>query len=210
MRLKHPIAVLSAALALAACGADDATTSSVTEVVERPTNATLPITFEHELRYSAGASIERVSLRASGATLDAFSRVEIRLRAAPADGAQVLRTLVDFRDLPTTASTSLAAEFNRPLDELFDPDMDGDDFANAADNCPQVPNATQGDEDGDGVGDACDDARSDASAGADGPRAGFPDVFVVWSVVVSPDGYPDGGVQLETTLEGMGRLELGP
>ena len=39
------------------------------------------------------------------------------------------------------------------------PDQDGDGVADAADNCPAVPNAGQGDDDGDGLGDACDPDR---------------------------------------------------
>lgn len=35
-------------------------------------------------------------------------------------------------------------------------DSDSDGLANAADNCPQVPNVDQNDADGDGTGDACD------------------------------------------------------
>ena len=35
-------------------------------------------------------------------------------------------------------------------------DTDGDGFADGADNCPQVANATQLDTDNDGIGDACE------------------------------------------------------
>jgi hypothetical protein len=41
--------------------------------------------------------------------------------------------------------------------ELTPPDADGDGVADAADNCPAVPNPAQADADTDGVGDACDD-----------------------------------------------------
>lgn len=44
------------------------------------------------------------------------------------------------------------------------PDADSDGVADAADNCPQSPNAAQADEDLDGVGDACDDCTRVANA----------------------------------------------
>ena len=40
--------------------------------------------------------------------------------------------------------------------DAVDPDLDGDGVLNAADNCPTVANADQGNEDGDKFGDACD------------------------------------------------------
>lgn len=42
-------------------------------------------------------------------------------------------------------------------------DRDGDGVCDAADNCPDVANATQADADEDGRGDACDDAGEDAA-----------------------------------------------
>jgi len=44
------------------------------------------------------------------------------------------------------------------MDVPFDPalDLDGDGYANDADNCPDVFNPDQVDSDGDGIGDACD------------------------------------------------------
>jgi hypothetical protein len=42
------------------------------------------------------------------------------------------------------------------LGDLCDPDIDGDDIANAADDCPYVQNPSQLDDDGDQVGNLCD------------------------------------------------------
>ncbi|MCU1377847.1 MAG: cartilage oligomeric matrix protein [Acidimicrobiales bacterium] len=51
--------------------------------------------------------------------------------------------------------------------ELTPPDADGDGVADAADNCPAVPNPAQADADTDGVGDACDpDVDGDSVANA--------------------------------------------
>jgi len=53
--------------------------------------------------------------------------------------------------------------------------VDGDGVCGAADNCPRVPNAAQGDADHDGVGDACDNCASLANpsqADADGDGEG--------------------------------------
>jgi hypothetical protein len=54
-------------------------------------------------------------------------------------------------------------------------DADGDGVLDAADNCPQTPNADQADDDGDGVGNACDSCRLTPNAGqadADGDGVG--------------------------------------
>ena len=55
------------------------------------------------------------------------------------------------------------------------PDADGDGVADAADDCPQVPNPDQRDTDGDGIGDACDDCPltpNPDQADADGDGVG--------------------------------------
>lgn len=48
------------------------------------------------------------------------------------------------------------------------PDGDGDGIADAADNCPAAPNASQADADGDEAGDACDAAPAHDDRDADG------------------------------------------
>ena len=45
---------------------------------------------------------------------------------------------------------------NDSLADCVDPDLDGDDIDNGADNCPKVVNPEQEDQDGDGAGDVCD------------------------------------------------------
>ena len=55
------------------------------------------------------------------------------------------------------------------------PDADGDGVADAADDCPRVPNPDQRDTDGDGIGDACDDCPltpNPDQADADGDGVG--------------------------------------
>ncbi len=47
------------------------------------------------------------------------------------------------------------ADANEPVVLCWGPDHDGDGVVDAADNCPDVPNADQDDADLDGIGDAC-------------------------------------------------------
>jgi hypothetical protein len=59
--------------------------------------------------------------------------------------------------------------------DAANPDLDGDGVLNAADNCPTVANADQGNEDGDAWGDACDlcpPFASAVAADADGDGVG--------------------------------------
>lgn len=52
-----------------------------------------------------------------------------------------------------------------PTDTDPNADEDGDDVANAIDNCPHVANASQANEDGDGLGDLCDIPGDDYEEG---------------------------------------------
>ena len=42
------------------------------------------------------------------------------------------------------------------LEDVCDPDRDGDGVSNGSDNCPDTPNSDQADSDNDGIGDVCD------------------------------------------------------
>ncbi|MFO0726859.1 MAG: thrombospondin type 3 repeat-containing protein [Myxococcota bacterium] len=55
-----------------------------------------------------------------------------------------------------------------PADRVTADDQDGDEWPNAVDNCPAVPNPEQRDRDGDGVGDACDSCPATPNGGKDG------------------------------------------
>lgn len=57
------------------------------------------------------------------------------------------------------------------------PDADQDGVADARDNCPETPNASQADADQDGTGDACDEETCDGvdNDGDGSPDNGFPD-----------------------------------
>ena len=61
-------------------------------------------------------------------------------------------------DRPGRACENIARVLERRTGEVppCELDADGDGWADDLDNCPDDPNADQGDRDGDGVGDACD------------------------------------------------------
>lgn len=54
------------------------------------------------------------------------------------------------------------------VDAGVGPDQDGDEWGDAIDNCPAVPNPEQRDRDRDGVGDVCDSCPSTPNGGGEG------------------------------------------
>ncbi len=79
-------------------------------------------------------------------------------------GFLLSHTLLPFGE-PSFATAAFPIPFSRRSDRpivvsnwdlIVLPDADGDDIADALDNCPTVPNPPQKDTDGDGTGNACD------------------------------------------------------
>jgi len=210
------IRVSSAALvaaALAGCGDDGGASSSVsfTEQVARPANPDGQSTLTRTLLWGEGTRITGVQIATDGATLGAFSRVELRLVAAPASGGTVSVQLADAASLASAGTiVDLDPVITEDLEDLFDADLDGDEHLNGDDNCPQVPNATQGDADEDGIGDACDPERDDPTMGAEGPEAGWPQFELQVNLVIDAATFPDGGVDFTATLQADGDLQIRP
>lgn len=67
-------------------------------------------------------------------------------------------------------ATTQGADASTP-DRVTADDTDGDEWPNAVDNCPNVPNPEQRDRDGDGVGDACDSCPATPNGGQGGQPA---------------------------------------
>lgn len=67
-------------------------------------------------------------------------------------------------------ATTQGADASTP-DRVTADDTDGDEWPNAVDNCPNVPNPEQRDRDSDGVGDACDSCPATPNGGKDGQPA---------------------------------------
>jgi len=55
-----------------------------------------------------------------------------------------------------------------PIDRRSPDDLDGDEWPNAADNCPMVANPEQRDRDRDGIGDPCDSCSATPNGGKNG------------------------------------------
>jgi hypothetical protein len=208
------LALVSAViLPTVACGDDESgpTTASFTETIARPANPDGTSTVTRTLVWGGDTTVTRVTLQSSGATMSAFSRVEVRLVAAPASGGTVSVQLADTSSLGSAGTTvDLEPVLTERLADLFDADMDGDTTPNQDDNCPQVRNATQADADGDGVGDACDEARDDPSMGSNGPEAGWPSFDLQVNLVTDPAVFPAAGLDLTTTIVASGDIEIRP
>jgi hypothetical protein len=125
-----------------------------------------------------------------------------RLIGASASGPGVdLPFEVIARDL-VGCETRASARFAEALDAhpgwSIGDDLDGDGFADRADNCPLDDNSSQADADGDGLGDACDVCVEVGDAGQeDGDRDGVGDACDNCRTVVN-------GCQVDADRDGQG------
>ena len=129
-------------------------------------------------------------------------------------GTTVDKLAVDFEQHCENAQPALFG-FVRIGSDVAIPDSDGDGVVDIEDNCPNDPNADQGDVDGDGIGNVCDATQSvtlihlDSQPG-DYIGGGQQQTFTVADGVFSAGRNFDGGVSVAFNGSDLWTFDFAP
>lgn len=115
----------------------------------------------HELGHTIGLAHSTDAT----ATMYAYAHFDGRGASLSPDDEAGVTFIYPMSDGPAPTATP------SPTPTPVGPDADADGVGDAADNCPDAPNATQADGDGDGVGDACDNCVAIANPAQDAGSA---------------------------------------
>ena len=87
------------------------------------------------------------------------------------------------------------------------PDMDADEWLDAEDNCPTVPNPEQRDRDGDGIGDLCDAPCAATPNGGMGDMPGPDDCMAIMESEPNDNGQPVNILPMGQVVQVSGTVE---
>lgn len=199
---------------MAACGDDagfEGGGATIEQTIPASVSRLTPFQFERAVTVDWTTQVSGVRVTGGdGLPIDTITRLEVRVV-----GTGTARTLVDAYETafgPGATSARLTAEVpfvGADIDGYAaDDDYDNDFVENAVDNCPSIQNNTQDDADADGVGAACDPDDADPLVGPEHASSGLPPLTFRFRVFGDGQAMPEGGLPLDISLSGAGRMDV--